>query len=62
MSDHDVPQYEAVVDGEADWHTDSDYAEYDMTHFVAGALLAGADSIEIEKMDGDDEDEEDDDE
>lgn len=44
------PQFEVTVDGDRSWETNSEFAEYDATHTVIGALLAGADSVEIERV------------
>jgi hypothetical protein len=41
---------EVTIDGRS-WHVNSKYAEYDATHAVAGALLAGADEIEVSRND-----------
>ena len=49
MSDDD-PQFEVTIDDDRSWRTSSEFAEYDATHAVAGALLAGADSVSVEKF------------
>ena len=40
-------QYKIQVDGDRSWTTNSEFAEYDATHCAIGALLAGAESVEI---------------
>ncbi|QLG30146.1 hypothetical protein HUG10_21400 (plasmid) [Halorarum halophilum] len=54
MSD---PQYEIRVDDDRSWTTNSEFAEYDATHFVAGALLGGAEHVTIRQVEGFDDDE-----
>lgn len=49
----DEPQFTMRVDGDLTWETNSEFAEYDATHFVAGALLAGADEVVIQRQGGD---------
>lgn len=49
MTDSDSPSYKVRVDGMY-WEVNSEFAEYDATHTVAGALLGGADSVEIERI------------
>lgn len=47
----DDEQFElSVNDDSRSWETSSEFAAYDATHFVAGALLAGADSVEIRRL------------
>lgn len=50
----DEPQFEVSVgeDGRS-WKTASEFAEYDATHAVAGALLAGAEKVTVEQIDDD---------
>lgn len=43
MSD---PKFKVTIDGET-WAVVSEQSEYDIIHAVAGAVLAGADRIEI---------------
>lgn len=53
---HDTtPSFTVEVDGEP-YHVTSEYAEYDATHAVAGALLAGADTVTVTRRDGDEAD------
>lgn len=47
MTDPNSPSFEVTVDDDRAWHVDSEFAEYDATHTVAGALLAGADSVTV---------------
>lgn len=42
------PQFEVTIDEDRSWTTASEFAEYDAVHAVAGALLAGAEKVEIE--------------
>lgn len=44
------PQFKVTVDDDRSWRTSSEFAEYDATHAVAGALLAGADSVTVERV------------
>lgn len=46
MSD---PQFKITVNDDRSWTTNSEFGEYDATHAVVGALLAGADSVEVER-------------
>jgi len=39
---------EVTIDGET-WFVTSDYARYDAAHAVAGALLAGAERVAVER-------------
>jgi hypothetical protein len=39
------------IDGD-EWRTVSDYSEYDAVHVVAGVLLAGAESVTVERVGG----------
>lgn len=49
--DPDSPSFEVTVDGGRAWHVTSEFAEYDATHAVAGALLAGADEVTVSRTD-----------
>jgi len=44
--------YEVTIDGKT-WYSLSPYSEYDAIHCVAGAILAGADEVTIERQGGD---------
>lgn len=46
----DEPQFEVTVNGDRSWSTASEFGEYDATHAVAGALLAGAESVTVERV------------
>lgn len=54
----DSPDFKVRVDDDRAWHVGSEFAEYDATHAVAGALLAGAEKVEVERTDVVDEDDE----
>jgi hypothetical protein len=47
--------YEVTVDGKS-WYSVSPHSEYDAIHCVAGAVLAGADEVTVERQEGDDDD------
>lgn len=47
----ETPDYEVNVDGDR-WYSISPHSDYDAIHCVAGAILAGADEITIEKVEG----------
>ncbi|UIO98912.1 hypothetical protein Hbl1158_10235 [Halobaculum sp. CBA1158] len=44
---------ELHIDGSG-WRSNSEYAEYDAAHAVAGALLGGADEVLVERVEVDD--------
>lgn len=46
-------QITVTVDG-MDWTTSGEFREYDAIHATAGALLAGADHVDIQRDEGDD--------
>lgn len=48
------PQYKITIDDDRSWTTNSEFAEYDATHTVIGALLAGADAVSVERVREDD--------
>lgn len=43
-------QYEIRINEDRTWTTNSEFAEYDVTHCVVGALLAGAETVEITEV------------
>jgi len=45
--------YEVTIDGKT-WYSVSPHSEYDAIHCVAGAILAGADEVTIERKESDD--------
>ena len=47
--------YEVTVDGKS-WYAVSPHSEYDAIHCVAGAILAGADEVTVERQEGDGDD------
>lgn len=49
--DPDSPSFEVTIDDDRSWHVTSEFAEYDATHAVAGALLAGADDVTVTRTD-----------
>lgn len=53
-------QFTIRVDDDRSWSTNSEFGEYDATHAVIGALLAGADRVVIERDGSDEETAEDD--
>lgn len=55
MSDQpheEAVDYEVSIDGKS-WYSLSPHSEYDTIHCVAGAILAGADEVTVERVDGD---------
>lgn len=52
MPDESV-DYEVCIDGKP-WYSLSPHSEYDAIHCIAGAILAGADEVMIEKRGGND--------
>lgn len=46
----DDPGFEVRVNGDRVWKVNSEFSEYDATHAVAGALLAGADTVEVKRI------------
>lgn len=49
--DDDSPTYEVRINDDRAWHVGSEFSEYDATHAVVGALLAGAEKVEITRTD-----------
>lgn len=51
----DTSHFQVRVDGGRSWSTASEFGEYDAASAVAGALLAGADRVEVTRADQGDE-------